>query len=61
MAVVPIEFPTTNELKDRRQDLLKKSGLTYEQLLDGEAKRSLDMTQYILLDRIRGIDFLLDE
>lgn len=61
MSVAPIEFPTIEELKARREKLLHDVGMSYEELLDGEYTRSLNMAQYIILDRIRGIDFLLED
>lgn len=47
-------------LEIRRQSLLHDAGMTFEELLNGEYTRSLARTQYVILDRIRGIDFLLE-
>lgn len=60
MSVAPVEFPTVEELEIRRQSLLHDAGMTFEELLNGEYTRSLARTQYVILDRIRGIDFLLE-
>lgn len=61
MTAASVEFPSVNELKSRRTALLQESGMTYDELLEGEFTRSLNMAQYIILDRIRGIDYLLED
>lgn len=61
MTAASVEFPSLAELLSRRNSLLQEAGLTYEELLDGEYHRSLSMEQYIILDRIRGIDYLLED
>lgn len=61
MSVGPVEFPTIEELKARRQELLREAGMNLEALVEGEYRRTLNMGQYIILDRIRGIGFLLKD
>lgn len=61
MSVAPIEYPTVNELITRRQKLLDEIGMSFAELIQGERSRSLNMAQYIILDRIRSIDFLLED
>lgn len=61
MTAASVEFPTVDELEARRTALLHETGMTIEQLLDGEFKRTLDMRQYMVLDEIRGIEFLLED
>lgn len=61
MTAASVEFPTFDELKSRQDALLQESGMTYHELVEGEYTRSLNMAQYIILDRIRGIDYLFED
>ncbi|HJF15043.1 MAG TPA: hypothetical protein K8V32_09625 [Enteractinococcus helveticum] len=61
MAGAHIEFLSVDQLKARREKLLHDAGMSYEELLDGQYTRSLNMAQYLVLDQIRGIDFLLED
>lgn len=61
MTAPSIEFPTVEELRTRREKLLQRAGMSIDELLDGEHKRTLDMKRYMILEEIRDIDFLLEE
>ena len=49
---------TAQELNDRRQAILNRVGLTYEELAERAAARSLVGDEWVAWDEIREIDFL---
>ena len=61
MTAASIEFPSVDELESRRAALIRESGMTVDELLDGEYNRTLELKQYLILDEIRGIEFLLED
>lgn len=61
MTAAPIEFPSVAELRSRRDALLREAGMTLDELLEGEFNRTLELRQYLILDEIRGIEFLLED
>lgn len=61
MTAASIKFPSVDELKSRRSALLREACMTVDELLEGEFKRTLELRQYLILDEIRGIEFLLED
>lgn len=61
MTASSLEFPSETELRERREELLRRAGMSLDELLDGEYKRTLDMRRYMILEEICGIEFLLEE
>lgn len=61
MTAASIEFPSVDELESRRDALHREVGMTVEELLEGEFNRTLELKQYLILDELRGIEFLLED
>ncbi len=58
---VTVERLTSEELRQRREDLLAAIGLTYGEISDLAARYMLTPEELAAWDEIRSVEFLLDD